>query len=65
MDFRQVIDAKTPQAALTVEGEDARVDSRYVYSMSLVDSGLLIYSIFEGCSKTIERRTARVGLSSI
>jgi hypothetical protein len=26
-----VIDAVTPKAALQVEGDDARVDSRYVY----------------------------------
>lgn len=29
------------------------------------DDGLLIYSIFEGCSKTTERRTARVDPSSV
>ena len=28
--FVQVIDAKTPQAALAVENEDARIDSRYI-----------------------------------
>lgn len=27
---KQVIEAKTPQAVLGVEGEDARIDSRYV-----------------------------------
>jgi hypothetical protein len=27
----QVIDAKTPQAMVKVEGEDIRVDARYVF----------------------------------
>lgn len=29
----KVIDAKTPQAAIGIEGEDARIDSRYVASL--------------------------------
>lgn len=28
--YTQVIDAKTPEAALMVEGEDARVDNRII-----------------------------------
>ena len=30
----KVIDAKTPQAVIGVEGEDARIDSRYVAFLS-------------------------------
>ena len=34
----QVIEAKTPQAVLGVEGEDARKDSRYVISIYLTQT---------------------------
>jgi hypothetical protein len=30
----KVVDAKTPQAAIGIEGEDARIDSRYVSFLS-------------------------------
>jgi len=30
----KVIEAKTPQAAIGIEGEDARIDSRYVAFLS-------------------------------
>ena len=38
MTFRalQVINAKSPQAMIGVEGEDARIDARYVQNIDLV-----------------------------
>lgn len=35
-----VIEAKTPQAALRVEGEDIRKDARFVFSISCEKVGL-------------------------
>lgn len=46
MRVRQVIDAKTPQAVLGVEGEDARVDARSV-SSTLGNVNLIAYRMLK------------------
>lgn len=40
----QVIPAKTPQAGLAVEGEDARVDARYARSAMACDDSMTLAS---------------------
>lgn len=45
-----VIEAKTPQPALEVEGEDARVDSRYLF----LDGRLRVSLTGAECSRTTE-----------
>ena len=58
----KVIEAKTPHAVVGVEGEDARVDARCVWSTIVL---LFLYNLFSFVVQYAQRRTSQASPQAI
>ncbi|THH03017.1 hypothetical protein EW146_g10520 [Bondarzewia mesenterica] len=56
-DNHYVIDAKTPQAAIGIEGEDARVDSRYAIILPMFFRQQILLNEVLVVTQVAERRS--------